>query len=44
MDSRHRVVRVVIKCFGAYMLYNIATIIKKEMVLEKARVIKEQQV
>lgn len=33
--------RIVMKCFGAYMLYNIATIVKKEMVLEQARVIKE---
>jgi hypothetical protein len=34
MESRHKIVRIVMKCFGAYMLYNIATIVKKEMVLE----------
>lgn len=34
MESRHRIVRIIMKGFGAYMLYNIATIVKKEMVLE----------
>ena len=41
MENRHRFVRIVMKCFGAYLCYNIVTIMKKEMVLEKARVIKE---
>ena len=41
MDNRHRFVRIVMKCFGVYMLYNIATILKKETVLEQARVIRE---
>lgn len=41
MDNRHRFVRIVMKCFGAYLCFNIVTIMKKEMVLEKARVIKE---
>lgn len=39
--NRHKVVRIVVKCFGAYMLYNIFDIVKKEVVLEKARIIKE---
>ena len=40
MDCPHRFVRIVMKCFGAYLCFNIVTIMKKEMVLEKARVIK----
>lgn len=39
--NRHRVVKFVVKCFGAYMLFNIVDIVKKEFVLEKARIIKE---
>jgi hypothetical protein len=41
MEGRHRVVKIIMKCAGAYFLYNIVDIMRKEMVLEKARVIKE---
>lgn len=41
MSGRDKIVKVVMKCFGAYLCYSIVTIAAKEVVVERARVIKE---
>jgi hypothetical protein len=41
MESRHRIVKIVLKSIGVYFLYNIVDIVRQERVLEEARVIKE---
>lgn len=41
MESRHRVVKFILRAAGVGMVYSIFTIFRKEMILEQARVIKE---
>jgi hypothetical protein len=41
MSMRHRFTKLVLKGCGLYFIYNIVHIVRKEMVLEEARMIKE---
>jgi hypothetical protein len=41
MNNRHRIVKITMKGFGLYLFYNIFTSIRKEYVVEQARVIRE---
>jgi len=41
MENRHKIVKFILRCSGIFFIYNIGAIVKKEMVLEQARIIRE---